>query len=745
MRQSTKLFNSRIGKLLAWRIILFSSVFTLFITITQLYLEYIEQIDGLDSGQVNIVNSYRDSIQSSLWVFDEKILKSQARGIANLPTISYVEIQSNSGDVWVFGKKQSDNIRESSENLWHDDWKGKPVPLGKIILQSDVTNVYQQLLSRAIFVLMSNSIKTFFVAGFILFLFTDRVARHLIQIENYLAAMPADQQTEALRLHRKQSVKADELVSMVSAINTMIEELQTRTAALHQSKECFRDFASATSDWFWESDAEGNLTFVSEAYWQLTRFSPTNFQTAKQNNMLHPFLNIVDPAKHAEHHDIIEAHLPFRETEQSIKTANGHMLYVTTSGVPKFSQSGEFLGYRGTGADRTEFHDIEVSNRQLEEQLRQDDKMRSLGQLTGGIAHDFNNLLGVILGNVDLIQSKIGNREERLASIRAMVKSGGELTRRLLSSSHSQQLTPKPLNLNTHIENLLEVLQRTLGETIEIKPMLDPRLWNCNIDPFQLENTIVNLSINARDAISNNGILTLETSNAILNSDDGIQPGEYVQLKITDTGSGIDAVDLKRIFEPFFTTKKTGDGTGLGLSIVYGFITQSDGYIKYESEIGQGTTVIIQFPRFDYPIGITPKQAAFKTLSGSGETIVLVEDNTNIRYLLQSQLEAFGYKVLAYSGGNELLSDKKFPNKFDLLVTDIGLPGSLNGVALSQQILGEDANNRTLYISGNITNALLNNEFKRQPLEKPFSAKRLANLVREILDDLVVSEKINHK
>jgi signal transduction histidine kinase/ActR/RegA family two-component response regulator len=390
----------------------------------------------------------------------------------------------------------------------------------------------------------------------------------------------------------------------------------------------------------------------------------------------------------------------------------------------------------------------EEQRRELaEEALRQSQKMEAIGRLTGGIAHDFNNHLTVISSNVELLQRRMPQGSEALARLADAAMSGVQraatLTHRLLAFSRQQPLDPEPLDLGRLVTDMSDLLRRTLGEDVAIETVLAGGLWQTRVDANQLENVLLNLAVNARDAMPNGGKLTIETANAHLDdayaaSHAEVSAGQYVMLAVTDTGMGMAPEVIEKAFEPFFTTKPLGQGTGLGLSMVYGFIKQSGGHVAIYSEPGQGSTLKVYLPRF-----VTPdtKPAAGDAMApsrqrGSGETILVVEDDEDVRRSSVEALREMGYEVLEAGDamdGVRLIVDR---GGIDLLFTDVGLPGGVNGRALADAARSAQPGLRVLFTTGYTRNAILHNGVLDPGVHfiaKPFNLTALAAKVREVL------------
>ncbi len=389
----------------------------------------------------------------------------------------------------------------------------------------------------------------------------------------------------------------------------------------------------------------------------------------------------------------------------------------------------------------------EIAERsRVEDALRQAQKMEAVGQLTGGVAHDFNNLLTVIIGGLDTIKRAKPEDTVRVTRAADMALQGAQraasLTGRLLAFSRRQPLAPKPLELNVLVRDMTELLHRTLGEHIELEGVLAPRLWAVEADQNQLESAVINLAVNARDAMPEGGKLTIETGNTALDEgyaaiDSEVIPGQYVVIAVSDTGHGMDKETLARVFEPFFTTKEVGRGTGLGLSQVYGFVKQSGGHITVYSEPGHGTTVKMYFPRYHGDAGGAVEMAdtAVPT-SSDGEVILLVEDNDDVRAYSAMILGELGYEVLEAAEVGAALNILATPRRIDLLFTDVVLPGR-SGRVLADEAARLRPELKILFTTGYSRNAIVHHgrlDPGVQLITKPFTFEQLGMRVRDILD-----------
>lgn len=389
-----------------------------------------------------------------------------------------------------------------------------------------------------------------------------------------------------------------------------------------------------------------------------------------------------------------------REMEVTLADGAKHSVLVTKFRV--VDGAGEPVGVGTIGTDVTE-------QRLAEQRLRQAQRMEAIGQLTGGVAHDFNNLLAVILGNLRLLQEEISGRpdlQELVGEALDATKAGADLTSRLLAFGRGQTLCPQTTDVRALVLDMSRMLERTLGEGIAIRLDFVPELWNAEIDRNQFETSVLNLAINARDAMPNGGELAIGARNASLGENDvrsrpEMSPGNYVVLSVTDTGEGMTLEVLRKAIQPFFTTKEVGHGSGLGLSMVYGFVTQSKGHLDLVSELGRGTSVSLYFPASTRgPITQASGEDAAPAGAGQGERILVVEDQPSVRRLTRRLLSRLGYNVLEAADGRSALKILEENADIDVLFTDIVLPGETNGVMLGRAALAANPDLRVIYTTG---------------------------------------------
>jgi signal transduction histidine kinase/ActR/RegA family two-component response regulator len=406
--------------------------------------------------------------------------------------------------------------------------------------------------------------------------------------------------------------------------------------------------------------------------------------------------------------------------------------------VPQIGPNREVMGFFSILYDLTEI-------KRLESRLLQAQKMEAIGQLTGGIAHDFNNLLGVVIGNLQLIERSVAENpglERKVHTAMRAAARGADLTKRLLAFARRQVLDPTVVDLNRQLSGLTDLMQRSLGDSIEVRMVQAHDLWHTRVDAGQFENAILNLAINARDAMAQGGRLTVCTQNVVLDSvfcadHPQVEPGEYVSISVTDTGCGIEPDVLKRVFEPFFTTKESGKGSGLGLAMVNGFAEQAGGVATIESKVGRGTTVQVLLPRTREAQVEREDTIVSKVAPGGTETILVVEDDADLRETVVTALSQLGYRALSAPNAAAALRVLSSSEKIDLLFTDVMMPGGMLGPALAKRARELRPGIEVLFTTGYAeTNVLATTAglSSSEVINKPYRNEDLAMRIRYVLD-----------
>ncbi|HZR71972.1 PAS domain-containing protein [Bradyrhizobium sp.] len=528
---------------------------------------------------------------------------------------------------------------------------------------------------------------------------------------------------------------------------------------LRASEVQFRSFAQAIPNHFWTSPPDGQLDWFNDQVYAYSGMQPGELDRGGWVAMVHP-------------EDLPEAEQRWQsalssgeiyEAEFRLKRHDGAWRWHLARAVPIRDTEGRIIRWVGTNTDIQDQKEVSAAltdinaalesrvnerTRQLreaEEKLRQAHKMEAVGQLTGGLAHDFNNLLQGISGSLDRIQSRItkGKWNDIDRFVKAAMDAANRaaaLTHRLLAFSRQQTLDPRPANINHLIAGLDDLIRQTMGPTIEVTVTCADDLWPTKIDIPQLENALLNLCINARDAMPDGGKLAIETANRLLNDaaarERDVPPGEYVSVSVTDTGTGMTPDVIARAFDPFFTTKPLGQGTGLGLSMTYGFVRQSGGQVRIDSEIAHGTAVRIYLPRYFGALENEPLPHGGPMDRGSGETVLVVDDDPTVRMLVTEVLAENAYNILEATDGPSAARFIESDRRIDLLITDVGLPGGMNGRQIADAARLRRPDLKVLFITGYAENTAIKDgdlDPGMAILAKPFAMSALGSKIRAML------------
>lgn len=517
-------------------------------------------------------------------------------------------------------------------------------------------------------------------------------------------------------------------------VNRDVTQRKEAEESLHVSESGFRSMIEDAPYGIYRAGVDGKLLRANPALQKMLGYD-------KLDELLNASLptNVFrNPSDFGGFKELLENATEFKDVEVELKRRDGAPITVRCTGRKVKEEHEGVLCFDVFAEDVTD-------RRILERQLRMAGKMEAVGRLSGGIAHDFNNLLGVIIGYGQVLKRRLGAGSDLLECAEEIEKAGqraASLTRQLLAFSRQQILTPSILKLNDLVLDMAKMLPRLLGEDVTVNTSLSSDLGMVKADQGQVEQVIMNLAVNARDAMPEGGTLRIQTTNVELDQayawqHPGAKPGHYVMLAVIDSGTGIDPDTLTHIFEPFFTTKEVGKGTGLGLATVYGVVKQSGGYIWVESEPGHGASFQIFLPRVDEPTADTAATTPVDETVGGSETILLVEDSEPLRKLTRSFLESHGFKVLAAQNGEEALEvEARHSGKIDLLLTDVVMPG-MNGRALAERLLPKQLGMRVLYISGYTDSFVARHGVLEEGmvlLHKPFTEEVLIRKVLEVLD-----------
>ncbi|WP_119167161.1 PAS domain S-box protein [Algihabitans albus] len=506
---------------------------------------------------------------------------------------------------------------------------------------------------------------------------------------------------------------------------------------LRAGEERYRSLYTRTPVMLHSIDAEGRLLSVSDFWLEKLGYSRDEVVGKQATNFMTP-----ESAYRATAQALPELLRTgaCKDLEYQIVTKSGEVLDILSSAVAEYDEAGDFSRSMEVLTDITK-------RKVVERQLVQAQKMESVGQLTGGLAHDFNNLLGIVMGNLELLEQSVAedkDAERWIEAALAAVERGAELNRRLLAFSRRQTLETQSVDPNPLIEGLGTLLRRTLGESIAFEYRLGQQIPLVRSDPNQLESAILNLAVNARDAMPKGGRLTIETEHVHLDDDyasreSEVAPGDYVVLSVTDNGDGIPADEIDKVFEPFFTTKDVGKGSGLGLSMVYGFIKQSGGHVRVYSEVGVGTTVRLYLPVQDGGLDEAPTSILETTELESGqETVLVVEDQLEVRTVAVSLLRNLGYRVLEAESGPQALLILEEDREIDLLFTDIVMPGGMDGTQVGKAARKLRPDLPVVYATGYAEAAVLRQgevTTAQNLVTKPYRRKELAHKIRQAFDE----------
>ena len=527
---------------------------------------------------------------------------------------------------------------------------------------------------------------------------------------------------------------------LVRALRYAIERKQAEEA-LKKSEEKFRQLFDEAPVGYFECDSQGRITNVNRTELEMLGY------TSEEMIGQPPWKFVVEEE---EARNTILAGLagtlpPARSLERTYRRKDGATFPVLVENRVLRDSEGRIIGMRSTIQDITERKKAEQEIAALQEQFRQSQRMEAIGQLAGGIAHDFNNILTIIKGYSQLSLSELKGNDplrENIEEIQKASERAANLTHQLLAFSRRQIMDVKVLDVNTVLRDLDKMLHRIIGEDIELIRLLAEDLGRVKVDPGQIEQVIMNLAVNARDAMPKGGKLTIETANVELDGKYAlkhiaVKPGHYVMLSMSDTGCGMTPEVKDRVFEPFFTTKEKGKGTGLGLSTVYGIVKQSEGNIWVYSEPGRGTTFKIYLPRVDEPPELWKEKEVKEEITTGRETVLIVEDDESVRKMAVLVLEKKGYKVLEAKDGNEaLLLCKARKEPIHLILTDVVMPG-MSGRQLVDQLRQVHQDIKSLYMSGYTDNTIVHHGVLEKGInyiQKPFTPESLVRKVREVLD-----------
>lgn len=560
--------------------------------------------------------------------------------------------------------------------------------------------------------------------------------------------------------HGRPTLAPDGTCLRFPGVSFDISQVKNSEALLRESEARFRAITDSIDQMIWSTRPDGFHDYYNQRWYDFTGVPEGSTDGDEWNGMFHP-----DDRERAWQTwtRCLKTGEPYH-IEYRLRHSSGEYRWVLGRAQAVRDDSGEITRWFGTCTDIqdiVEAREVLAQSREaleaavrerteevlrVEEQLRQVQKMEALGQLTGGIAHDFNNMLAVILGGLNLLERRLARGETDLTRYIEGAKDGAlrasALTQRLLAFSRRQPLEPKVIEPNRLVSGMTELLTRSLGEHIQVETVLTAGCWAVNVDFSQLENAVLNLAVNARDAMPSGGKLTIETTNSHIADEYGkehdVSPGQYVMIAVTDTGTGMAPDVVEKAFDPFYTTKAVGKGSGLGLSQVFGFVRQSGGHVKIYSEVGHGTTVKIYMPRHYGAAPATQPATAHvgRMLGSQSETILVVEDDDRVRAFSGEALRELGYRVIEVQSGAAALEVLQGGEQPTLLFTDVVMP-EMSGPQLAAAAQDKYPKLKVLFTTGYTRNAIVHNgvlDAGTQLLQKPFSIDQLAAKIRQVLD-----------
>lgn len=509
---------------------------------------------------------------------------------------------------------------------------------------------------------------------------------------------------------------------------------------LDRERGLLRGLIDSIPDIIYYKDSNGRYLGYNQAFEQMTGITEQTAIGKTDQNLFDP--EIAELFQQQEQ-EVIETGIPFT-TDQWVPFQDGKRRMLSTRIAQFHGLDGTLYGLVGIGRDTTRRWQAEQDREQLQDQLAQAQKIESVGQLAGGIAHDFNNMLAVILGQAEMASMQLDDKPRlkvAISEIQNAANRSSDLTKQLLAFARKQPTVPLVLDLNEKVTELFKMLRLVIGEDIELRLHLAQGLWGVKIDPSQIDQILTNFCVNSRDAIDENGRVSIETKNITLdqtwcNNHNDLVPGDYVVISVSDNGRGIDTETRQKIFDPFFSTKKISEGTGLGLATVYGIVKQNDGFIDVYSEPGHGATFKVYLPRTE---GNTAKleDTQPNDMPMGTETILVAEDEKPVLAIAKDMLESLGYQVLsANTPGKALEVADSYPGIIDLLLTDVIMP-EINGLKLSEQLLQHHPTLKVLFMSGYTADVISQHGVLDEGvsfIEKPFSMQDMAQKVRQALD-----------
>ncbi len=756
-------FKCKISRVLVLYVVIFSSFVTLLLTLLQLRIDYNYGVSDIEQRLEIIKITNIDSVTESLWTVDESLLKIQMDGLSRLPDVVYVEIvDEQGGKISSSGELSTTYTIQQSYPLYKT-YRNSNIKLGHLRIIATKKNLYKRLLDTVLVILITQAIKTFLVSIFIVVVINYLVTRHLSRIADFLESINVKKKVNEFSLDRDVSrmQKGDELDRVVYSINKMMNdnhlkylELKESQHKLTQSESRFFAIFNSISDSVVVSDVHGNILLVNPAFNK--HFSYTDGVPSDLNELV-----VYD--RESE----IDAHIIYKQVIDDSMEKLQEYNFLRSDGT-EFSgeiisskiqhADGEYVAYLSIIRDVTQKKREAIEKQKLMNELQQSQKMESIGLLVGGIAHDFNNILGSIIGYSELAFELVAEDQSQLRKYlsRVIVSSerASSLIKQLLAFSRRGSSELERLEIHKLIIELTDMIKPLLPATIDFKVNVQPDIPDVIFDSTQIQQILLNICLNARDAMKGRGSLDLLISyenvdNVICQSCQKGISGQYVVIRILDTGCGIEEDKLTTIFDPFFTTKDQGEGTGMGLSVVHGILHQHNSHISVESKIGKGTRFTLYLPAVEPGVEFSSeettnkkididKQDVDRTVSNQQQTILVVDDEDMLVNFLMEYLESYGYKVLSSTDSLKALKlFQKEHKHIDLLITDHTMP-NLTGLELIRQIHVYNPELPVILCSG-LEDVITNDDREKYKidyyLQKPVKGPLLIEKVKQLLSE----------
>jgi PAS domain S-box-containing protein len=730
--KDTYVNQNYLGRRIVLYMVAFSITLSVLTSVYQLYGVYKKDINHIEQELNAISEGYSLDIAERLWISNKEELDSALLSLLRLPDIEHIVVYEDGNVLSDIGKIKSEHVIKREVPLKYL-YKGKMLQIGTMKITASLTHTHENIINQAITIIINNIIHTFVVSGFMLLLFYHLVAKQLHKISAYASSIRIDNLDHKLLLDRKSygGERGDDLDQLVEAINRMQVNIQHTLKILEEQKYILNKHSIVTI-----TDRAGIIIYANDKFSDISGYSREELIGNSHriiNSGYHPPEFFTDIWKTISSGNVWQG-------EICNKSKSGKLYWVLSTLAPNFDSSGEIVQYTAIRTDITHI-------KRTEKLLQRTQKMEAIGELTDGIAHDFNNLLGIIIGNLDLmsltadgdikVQKRINNAQN--AALR-----GAELTRKLLNFSRQSEEQHSPVNIINIINENKDFIRKSITASINLKIHITDDLWLVDLDPGDFQDALVNLSLNARDAMSSGGTLIFEANNKVFDKNIvdynmDLKSGDYVEISVSDNGIGMNKNTISKIFDPFYTTKDKSKGTGLGLPMVFGFIKRCKGSITVCSEEGFGTTFKMYLPRSKV---ITNESIITtlidKKLPKGHETVLIVDDEPELAEIAKSVLVSLGYKVICVFSVYEAQEVLKDNNSIDIIFSDVVMPGNMSGFDLAESVASVKPEMKILLTSGftgKMTKNKATRRWSKNLLSKPYRDSELAMAIRKTLDE----------